>query len=262
MLHRGSKPIGEYNNHEYFPGLFPTLFPLGVGGLEDHASQTQRVGLRTHASCLLDLANRSFAYHCAFVFLVVNILQRRKVHLETRFKVKSSRVAEVSAGLQSVTSEQIKQVGLHLSTRGSYDGVSADDRNVLELLRLVEAVAAKVPGGYATKVSLRRNIYSFMRHFGVPHVFLTLNPSPVHSPIFQLMFGDTAIDLSLRYPKVVDSVTRSIRVARDPAAAADFFDLRIRLIFEHLLGWDFAHNCSSERGGILGHIECFAGSVE
>ncbi|EJD49282.1 hypothetical protein AURDEDRAFT_33463, partial [Auricularia subglabra TFB-10046 SS5] len=241
---------------------FPTLFPLGIGGIEDHRSQAQRVGFRTHASYLLDLADRSFAYHRSFVFMIVNILQRRKVHLETRFRVKTSRVTQLAAGLESVTAEQIRHVGMHLSTRGTYDGVSREDSNVLELLKIVEAVAAKVPGGHATKVALRRNIYSFMRHFGVPHVFLTLNPGPVHSPLFHLMFGDTTVDLSSRYPRVLDSITRSIRVAKDPAAAADFFDLSIRLIFEHLLGWDFDRDCSSARGGVLGHIECFAGSVE
>jgi hypothetical protein len=37
-------------------------------------------------------------------------------------------------------------------------------------------------------------------------------------------------------------------------AAADFFDLSIRLFLEHLGGWDFDKCCSKEEGGIFGHI--------
>ena len=34
-IFRGSFPISEYNNPSLFPGMFPTLFPYGIGGFDD-----------------------------------------------------------------------------------------------------------------------------------------------------------------------------------------------------------------------------------
>ena len=34
-IFRGSSPISEYNNPSLFPGMFPTLFPYGIGGFDD-----------------------------------------------------------------------------------------------------------------------------------------------------------------------------------------------------------------------------------
>jgi hypothetical protein len=35
ILHRGSTAIKEYKNPELMPGMFPTLWPFGIGGFED-----------------------------------------------------------------------------------------------------------------------------------------------------------------------------------------------------------------------------------
>ncbi|EJD34162.1 hypothetical protein AURDEDRAFT_76427, partial [Auricularia subglabra TFB-10046 SS5] len=258
-LHRGSSAVPEYGNHKLFPGLYPTLFPFGIGGLEDWNSQgdKNRVPFRAHANYLIDLCDRRFSAHPEFMFVVVNILQRRAVHLETRFRLRSSHIEAIEPHLLSVTPQQIQRVARHLADNGSYSGVADSDRSVLDLLRLVELVAAKVPGSHASKQALRRKIFAMCRHYGVPQVYITLNPGPVHSPLFHLMAGDESIDLLKRYPRVARSVERSLRVASDPATASHFFELSVRLVFQHLLGWDFEKGCSTAEGGILGHLEAF-----
>lgn len=50
----GHDAIAEYNNPSLFPGMFPTLFPLGIGGFEDPHRHTS-VLLESHAKHLLDL---------------------------------------------------------------------------------------------------------------------------------------------------------------------------------------------------------------
>lgn len=54
--------IVEYNNPDLFPGMFPTLFPLGIGGFEDSRRQIP-VSLESHAKHLLDMPDRIFRYH-------------------------------------------------------------------------------------------------------------------------------------------------------------------------------------------------------
>ncbi|EJD34425.1 hypothetical protein AURDEDRAFT_76182, partial [Auricularia subglabra TFB-10046 SS5] len=263
-FHRGSQAVPEYGNAKLFPSLFPTLYPFGIGGFEDWDSQSdsQHVGLQNHASYLLNLADRSFSSHRTFVFIVMNILQRRAVHTQTSFRTRSSYVDSLAPDLLRVTPEQIKRVAEHLQGGGTYSSVNPDDANVLNLLKVVEAVAAKVPGTHGAKLELRRSIFAYARHISIPHVFFTMNPNPVHNPLFHLMCGDVTVDLAERYPKVADAIQRSLRVAADPAAAADFFDLSIRLMFEHLLGWDFENKRSKPGGGILGEIEAFSVSIE
>ncbi|KZV80625.1 hypothetical protein EXIGLDRAFT_629844, partial [Exidia glandulosa HHB12029] len=255
-------PIGEYNHCDLFPGLFPTLFPLGVGGLEDRARQRQSIGFQTHASYLLDLGDRSFSQHRSFNFIVVNILQRRAVHLETRFRMRTSHLEKITPDLLKISGEQIHRVATHLERGGKMNDLGPEDKSVFDLLKVVEIVAAKVPGSYMAKLTLRKHIFSYMRHFGLPLIYFTANPNPVHSPMFHLMFGDVQVDLGKRYPFVAAAYERSLRVSQDPAIAADFFDLSIRLMFEHLFGWDFDRKCSTDRGGILGHLLAFVGSVE
>src|SRR6266850_7721791 len=41
-----------------------------------------------------------------------------------------------------------------------------------------------------------------MGYFGLPHIFMTINPNASHSPLFQLMYGDETVDLSERYPNL------------------------------------------------------------
>lgn len=51
-------------------------------------------------------------------------------------------------------------------------------------------------------------------------------------------------------------------LAKDPVAAADFFDFCITSLFKHLLGWDYNLGSSAPNGGILGELGAFYGTTE
>jgi hypothetical protein len=96
----------------------------------------------------------------------------------------------------------------------------------------------------------------------MPQLYFTANPSARHSPIFQIMYGDTNVDLTKRFPQLVPSREWAVRLANDPVAAADFFDFSIKCIFEFLFGWDYQKKCFKPEGGILGHLRAFYGVAE
>jgi len=96
----------------------------------------------------------------------------------------------------------------------------------------------------------------------MPQLYFTANPSARHSPIFQIMYGDTNVDLTKRFPQLVPSREWAVRLANNPVAAADFFDFSIKCIFEFLFGWDYQKKCSKSEGGILGHLRAFYGVAE
>jgi len=87
IFHRGSTAINEYNNPTLLPGMFPTLWPFGIGGSEDSSRQTS-LSFAVQANYYFDIPDHSFRSHNAFMFVALNIIQRRACHLQTHFTLK------------------------------------------------------------------------------------------------------------------------------------------------------------------------------
>jgi hypothetical protein len=71
----GSHPANEFQNPHLFPMMYPTLFPYGLGGLEDKDRPT-RLGFKRHVKHLFNLADRRFQEHYSFLFTAFNMIQR------------------------------------------------------------------------------------------------------------------------------------------------------------------------------------------
>ncbi|KAG1734452.1 uncharacterized protein EDB91DRAFT_1250974 [Suillus paluster] len=123
-------------------------------------------------------------------------------------------------------------------------------------------MSARIPGSQAAKVYVHNEMCNYYGYFGLPHVFLTFNPSAAHSPIFQVMYGDHSVDLSECFPCMPAGRVCALRLAQDPVAAADFYEFSFKCLFHFLLGWDFEQEQSIKDGGILGHIRAFYGTTE
>ena len=261
ILHHGSAAIKEYNNPDLMPGMFPTLYPFGIGGFEDKERQTP-IAFEKQANYYFDIPDRSFRYHHSYLFVVLNIWQRRTSHLHTYFTVRKSNFDNIAKRLIDISPEVLQSTAKHLEQNGKYTNLNAAQKQALDLLKHVNTVAAHIPGSQASKILIRNEIRSYTAYFGIPHLFLTVNPSAAHSPIFQVMFGDTSVDLTKRFPLLVPSRERAVRLAKDPVAAADFFDFSITCLFKYLFGWDYKKHKSSPEGGILGHLKAFYGTGE
>ncbi|KAF8235225.1 hypothetical protein L208DRAFT_1257934, partial [Tricholoma matsutake] len=112
------------------------------------------------------------------------------------------------------------------------------------------------------KISSRNTIRSYAGFFGIPSLYFTANPNTAHSPLFQLMCGDLSVNLDDRFPVLVSSTEHALQLAKDPVAAAEFFEFSVHALFEHIFGWNFDLGQSSEHGGILGHLQAFYGTTE
>ncbi|KAJ3559531.1 hypothetical protein NP233_g11239 [Leucocoprinus birnbaumii] len=76
------------------------------------------------------------------------------------------------------------------------------------------------------------------------------------------MYGDMNVDLTVKCPELVSARERMVRLAKDPVAAADFFQLQYEFLFRDLLGWDFEKSRSRPGGGLLGELAAFIGTTE
>lgn len=89
IIHHAQGAVPEYKNPNLMPGMFPTLFPLGIGGFEVENRQ-RAISFQQQAEYYLNLHDHSFRYHFSFIFVTLNILQRRLAHLHTHLTVKKS----------------------------------------------------------------------------------------------------------------------------------------------------------------------------
>ncbi|KAG2340437.1 hypothetical protein BDR05DRAFT_1035497, partial [Suillus weaverae] len=261
VLHHGGNPIPEYNNTSLFPGMYPTLYPYGVGGFEDH-SRRAPLSFQYQARYSLNIRDRSFRYHETYMFVVLNILQRRQAHLQTHFAVGKSNFDSVARQLISVSSSTLSSLADHLQQECKLSALTADEQNAFKLLRQVNTMSSCIPGSQACKIFVRNEMHNYYGYFGLPHIFLTFNPNAAHSPMFQVMYGNKSIDLSEHFPRVLSGHERALRLAHDPVAAADFYEFSFKCLFQYLLGWDFENECSIDSGGILGHLRAFYGTTE
>jgi Helitron helicase-like domain at N-terminus len=90
-----------------------------------------------------------------------------------------------------------------LINEGSLTDLNAEEQNAMQLLKHVNTVSAQIPGSQAAKIYTRNEIRSYFGEFRLPQLYFTFNPSITHSPIFQVMVGEQAIDLTKRFPFII-----------------------------------------------------------
>ncbi|KAG2126868.1 uncharacterized protein EDB93DRAFT_1096934, partial [Suillus bovinus] len=261
VLHHGTNAIPEYNNTQLFPGMYPTLFPYGIGGFEDETCQTALYFDR-QAKHMLNISDHKFRYHESFLFVVLNMLQRWRAHLQTYFAVRKSNFKTVARNLTSVSADVLQHLANRLEQECKISDLTEVEQNAFKLLHQVNTMSARILGSQASKIFVRNEIRNYFGYFGLPHIFFTFNPSAAHSPIFQVIYGDRTIDLSEHFPHMPDGRTRAICLAHDPVAAADFYEFSYQCLFRHLFRWDFDRQESVAEGGILGRVRAFYGTSE
>jgi len=84
VLHRSSTTVPEYNNPDLMPGMFLKLFPLGLAGFNDPTRPT-KLSFKAQANAFLDVADCSLWHHHSYIFVALNIIQRRASHLHSLY---------------------------------------------------------------------------------------------------------------------------------------------------------------------------------
>ena len=120
--------------------MYPTLYSYGTGGFEDPAHSVA-VSFQKQANYYLDPADCSFQYHHSFIFVVVNILQRRAAHLHTFLTVSQSCFKALSESLLPFFPHTLSIVANHLENEGKVSDLSAEQKKIFDLLNEVNTVS-------------------------------------------------------------------------------------------------------------------------
>jgi len=252
-------PVNEFFDPSLFPMLYPTLFPYGIGGVEDKRRMVT-ISFENHVKHLLSLADRRFQEHYSFLFTAFNIIQRRKLLLHTSLKVKRTSFRSWAEKFKSISPTTIEGL-VAKSSDGKYPVAQNDEeRNVLELMRDVNTVTSHIPGSAAARVNMRNEIRALTMKVGLPSFFITVNPADTRNPIVKFLAGND-IDIDTLLPEQVPNPwEQSILIAKNPVIAAQFFDIYLKAFISTVLGYDATRKDLT--GGVLGLVKAHYGCVE
>lgn len=252
-------PVNEFCNPELFPMIYPTLFPYGIGGIED-SRRSAKISMKRHVKHLFSLADSRFQEHYSFLFTAFNILQRRAVLLHTSLKVKRRDFSQVASGFADVSEEAIHKVTERVARGDTTTTENEDEARVLKLMRQVKMVTSHVPGSSASRVAMRNQMRGLMMSKGLPSFYLTINPADVFNPLVKFLAG-ADIDIDSMFPdEVPDYRDQAFLIARNPAVAAKFFNIYMRAFIDTVLGYDPKQK--NLEGGVLGVVKAYYGCVE
>jgi hypothetical protein len=156
-------------------------------------------------------------------------------------------------------------------------------RRLNTLKRHVKLVGGKVAGMEQQRSWMRKEITAYTVHFGMPSLFVTINPWDVGHPLAMKYMGEE-VDLDAIQPQLKSYRDRLHLVAKSPVMAARFFEDFIHDAIGHILGWDWDKNMprtyasagkgkdddvknehdeiKSFMGGLFGPLKAFYGTTE
>lgn len=247
-------PASMYHNSALFPGLFPWLFPYGLGGFENSHITTQ-ISRTEHIRHLLLYADRRFQTDEYFPLIVFNQEQIRGSNKGGFLLTKRNNFASVTQKILSIDRDALQSL-LDRGAKGEYlKPETPEEKQCFELLSVVDLVANHVPASNAQRKIQRSEIKSIILSMGVPVFFITFAPADFKSPLCMYYCGEQ-IDLLSHCPTMPSSQDRMRAVASNPVACARFFHAVVELFTAHIL------RSGTDKSGLFGPTRAYYGTVE
>ncbi len=238
---RGKIPIQEYNNNKYLLGNYPCLFPFGVGSYTN--PKIDKISFREYILGKMLSTNPNFRENKTFMFCTFNILQRQESRIHRNIFCKRKHFDFLKAKISTLTEESLGKLKLDLNKNISLKTNSIE----FKILKKVFYGMSKVQGSRSALYDRRQDIYSYMMFFGLPHFWITINPSDTNNPLFFFICGEhITSDFFLE-----DNYKNRMKIlAKNPFCQALFFDKLYTHFLEDLI-------CYGKQNGILGDIVAY-----
>ncbi|CAF1535513.1 unnamed protein product, partial [Rotaria sordida] len=217
-------------------GLYLTLFPYGMGGVENECRQV-RVTYAKHIRYFLSYHDYRFEMNTSFM-----------PHFTSQ-----------SVEINQLTSAEIK-LALNQIEFNSYDYES--NPRLATLIKQLKTVSGSIMGSNQSRSNYRIELHSQIFIFGLPNIFITINPCDLHYPLAMKFTGvDLNID-DLLLNQMPKSHECAAIVARHPVTIARFFNRLISTVLSTLVGYNINKYESHPDGSELGKIDAYYGTVE
>jgi Helitron helicase-like domain at N-terminus len=166
-------------------------------------------------------------------FSNVNVRAKRKMWKKTRDL------------LQSLSPED-----LELAAAQESNHQQITNKAVKELLRLLGQIGMGTSGSDQKKLHMLTELKSSVIFFGLPVIYLTINPADRHSPI-TLLYAGKKINVNHFMPDDYDYTSRVTTLLDNPLAVVEYFHTMIKTIIDKVL-----------KGGLFGKLVHHYGTIE
>jgi hypothetical protein len=155
------------------------------------------------------------------------------------------------ASADEIQSLNIKDIEIALDNNSKRTYSPESNSALNKLLQHIKTIGGRVMGSAYSRTALRTKIHALIYNQSLPHIFLTLNPADIHSPV-ALYFAGVKLDLdNIQINQLMDTYKRAEIIASHPVATAKFFHLLITNILNTMIV-----------GGVLGPVKAYFGTVE
>ncbi|KAJ7092460.1 hypothetical protein B0H15DRAFT_763978, partial [Mycena belliarum] len=262
----GNMPLSTSKNPRVFGWLWPTLFPYGVGMVDNNIVRIspdfgfREVDTLTHVQHFLNTADRRFQVHKSFIFVMNNIIQRRHSSFQSRLATKRSWFPVIQELIQKVDTDCVDSYQAKLENNPFAKPETEGEKAAVKLMKYLNYVSDHIPGSVGDVNTMKQEVKSKIICDGLPHFFGTVNPADSHNPIAQVLAGRD-VDLNTIFDALdsnqKEGGTRARIIAENPVAGAQFFHLMITKFLDIILGAKRASKI-----GILGKVKGWYAVVE
>lgn len=236
--------------------MFTTLFPFDEGGIE--AKKRRPVGFIEHVRWALQYHDHRFRTHHSFPFVAFGIEQRRQALRSARVHVSRKDLKREAHVLSDLTLEDLRQAAAD-EEKG---GASSSNPRVKTLRRHLKVMGAKVLGSDEARAANRSKIWSTVVMKNPPSLWVTINPADIHDPVAQIFAGEEINMEDFCDTVGPDKDRRARNIARDPYAAAKFYNFIIHTVFQTLLGINATGSSVHSTMGLVGVVSAYYGMTE
>ena len=236
-----------YNNPQYYPQMFPWLFPYGVGGIGSTSFPDT-----THKRFLLMYHDKRFQKDVYFPFVAFSHSQIKSCSSGAFIMAERKNFHDITNRILGLDQAVLQDVATRMSQGEIVKPQTQQEKDCFQVIRDLDHVGQHVEGSVTSKKYMRSEIWSLMAYYGAPSWYITLSPADVRHPIC-LYFADTNETFS---PDLRAYDERIRLIAGNPVAGARFFHFMVELFIQHVLGVGTNHP------GLYGETSAYYGTVE
>ncbi|KAJ7725053.1 hypothetical protein B0H16DRAFT_1333049, partial [Mycena metata] len=214
----------DFENPFLLSLAFPEEDPWGIGGMH-HPFRRSRISAAEQVAHMLTMHEGRFQRHPEFAFFYYNVLRKQLVSRTMRFKTPHHSYKSLIDQMLGIDLSVLAALRDKCKRDTLYVPATEEEKRIMRLMGSVGLIARQVPGSSGQKVMLRNEIRAVVNYRGAPTLFVTLNPADVDNPIVRLLVGEDIVLEDLARGEDMDSWSRKILAAKNPASCALFFDL-------------------------------------
>jgi hypothetical protein len=266
-----SRPTGErmadYKD-DTIADAFPKLFPFGYTGLPEDPcvvklkESNKQLLKRKRLDVLRKyLQHRNPYFHApVFNLIVENLIMKESIFEKTRMfcSVKCSDNTAMGEKYGSMTADKLEKAIGDVRNKRSVQHSSSKEHQYLKSIR---AACQSLPHSNEASLEARKIYFSYLSMFGLPAIFLTINPDDLRNfriVVYALKGTEKAsgsIDVNeLTDDQILaDFKVRKLARFNHPGLCAEEYQRTIDLVIKHLFNWN-VETQKSNGVGLFGEV--------